>query len=897
YINGESYLFLKLFFIFQTRNDALRLTQNNTDMAYAEKFYGLFFFCILSIDSTLSMKTYRWMQDMIFTVEEINKDPELLPNITLGYAIYDTCYNIPKTVENAFALVSGKETFTPNYQCKLNSTLAAVVGGSISTISIAMASVLGLYRYPQISYFSSAPILSNKQQFPSFFRTMPSDIFQSRAFVIIVKQFGWKWVGVLADDIDYGLQAVQIFIKEAKNLGVCIAFSEKIPITYSREKYLQIVDTIKASSAKVIVAFSCDRNIAPLLDEIVQQNVTDRTWLASVGWSTSGPLFIIRKKYIKHWTGTIGITLPLCNIEGLQEFLFQLHPLRRTHDIHLPELWEEMFDCSWTSFLEQEKKRELNQVKSNTFNTTSRKPCTGLENMREANHIFTDVTNLRTSCNVHNAVYSVAYALHDLQSCVDGKGPFENGTCANIHNFEPWQVRFMDKSKNEQRFDEDGDVAAIYDVINWQETADGVINFVKIGHYDSRKAPGHQLTIGDQEIIWNNGDLEVPQSVCSEACLPGTRRIVQQGQPRCCFDCVPCAEGNISNGTECTQCPEDSWSNQKKDECLPKEIEFLSFEEPLGIILTVFSLLGAVITVVIIVIFIKFLNTPIVRANNHELSFLLLFSLFFCFLCCLTFIGEPSVEFCVLQQTGFGISFALCISCILVKTSVVVLAFKMTAPNQNMSKYFRPIHHRIVVTAITLVQIGISLGFLISSPLVVQRNSQAVIGKIILECNKEPELALIGILGYIGTLALLCFILAFLARKLPNNFNEAKFISFSLLVFFVVWLSFIPAHASSKGKYLVAVEIFAILSSTFGLLAFIFFPKCYVVLMRPDLNTKQGMMGRAPPQISIQKIKHEKALYQMQGLLLDDTGASTHPNPLSLTSLLPSLSCMCQIHE
>jgi len=300
----------------------------------------------------------------------------------------------------------------------------------------------------------------------------------------------------------------------------------------------------------------------------------------------------------------------------------------------------------------------------------------------------------------------------------------------------------------------------------------------------------------------------------------------------------------LLGATECTKCPKFYWPNKERVSCVAGIEEFLSYREIMGIILISLSLFGVAVATVITVIFFLFRSTPIVKANNSEMSFLLLLSLKLCFLCSLVFVGRPSPWTCRARQAAFGISFVLCISCILVKTIVVLLAFRSTMPGSISIKLFGPPQQRVFIFCCTTGQVILCACWLALAPPYPYKNTSYQGGKIVLECKDVWPLGFYLVLGYIGLLSCMCFALAFLGRKLPDSFNEAKLITFSMLIFFAVWISFIPAYNSSPGKYTVAVEIFAILASTFGLLFCIFIPKCYVILLRPDLNTKKGMTGK-----------------------------------------------------
>ncbi|XP_029440349.1 vomeronasal type-2 receptor 26-like [Rhinatrema bivittatum] len=347
--------------------------------------------------------------------------------------------------------------------------------------------------------------------------------------------------------------------------------------------------------------------------------------------------------------------------------------------------------------------------------------------------------------------------------------------------------------------------------------------------------------------IQNIKPWQPPRSVCSESCPVGYRKSARLGQPSCCFDCIPCSSGEIANETdttECWKCPEDQWPNERRDKCLPKAIEFLSYQEPLGAALAAIAVILSLATILIFSIFCWFQETPIVKANNRGLSYLLLCTLTLCFLCSFTFLGLPVKFTCMIRQPAFGLIFTISVSCILAKTITVVIAFKAISPNKHLKQWVGSKIPNLVVVFCSLIQLVICTYWISSHPSFPENNTRSESGKIIIECNDGLTILFYCMLGYMGFLAIISFTVAFLARTLPDSFNEAKFITFSMLVFVSVWLSFIPAYLSTQGKYMVAVEIFAILSSGTGLLFLIFLPKCYVILIRPDLNTKEHLVGK-----------------------------------------------------
>uniref|UniRef100_A0A674BUN7 Olfactory receptor C family, r1 n=1 Tax=Salmo trutta TaxID=8032 RepID=A0A674BUN7_SALTR len=644
----------------------------------------------------------RWVHALVFAVDEINRNPFLLPGVRLGYRVLDSCGQHPWSLRGALALVSGG-----NLRCETT------------------------------DYQASCGCLSDRLEFPNFFRTIPSDVYQALTMARLTWLLGWTWVGAIAADNDYGRQAIQAAVR---GTGVCLAFFETINRANLVRDVERAADTVEASTARVILVFLWYTDIGALLLELGRRNVTDRQFLASEAWSTSGQL--LRNPALFNVSrGVVGVAIRSAPMPGFEAHLRSLHPSRRPGDVLLKELWETEFGCSPGAAHAHD-----------TSLLPSPLPPTPSESLPHPPPPTTSsphTSQLRVTYNVYLAVYAAAHALHSLLSCP--------------HRDSPTWAR-------------------------------------------------------------------------------------KKGEPVCCFDCIPCAEGEVSNTTgslQCDHCPLEFWSNGNRTACVPRQLEFLSFNDTMGVTLTTVAVCGTVATAAVFMLFVYHRHTPLVRANNSDLSFLLLLSLKLCFLCSLVFIGRPSVWACRIRQAAFGVIFVLCLSCLLVKTIVVLAAFRSARPGAGqLMRWFGPVQQRGSVFLFTSVQVIICAVWLSISPPLPYRDLGLKGSKVILECEVGSVVGFSLVLGYIGLLASLCLLLAFLARKLPDNFNEAKFITFSMLIFCAVWISFVPAYVSSPGKYADAVEIFAILASSFGLLFCLFSPKCFIILLRPERNTKKHMMDK-----------------------------------------------------
>ncbi|XP_034297743.2 vomeronasal type-2 receptor 26-like [Pantherophis guttatus] len=685
----------------------------------------------------------------------------------------------------------------------------------------------------------------------------PDEALQYEGLVQLFLYFGWKWVGFVIADDKHGEHFIQIMEPLLSQNEICSEFTERVDRNFHFYELFEMLErtvrhvavfTEKTTNAIIIhgenIVFMwlasalVVTRLFPLTASHFSQEVSTRkVWIAMA--QNDFTLHSIQKSLdMQMFHGAISFSISKKELPGFQQYIQAVTPSGANQDGFIRDVWKQAFGCSVTN-----------------KNASEDDECTGKERLDDLLAPFFETSLLSHSYSIYNAVYTLAQALHAAHTVRTHQNIPKDRDQVRSKTIEAWQlhpflqrIAFNNNAGDEIKLNEDGTLQAGFDIVNLVTFPNNSYVNIPVGEIDPQAPPGKSFLIHPDKIQWHHEFTQLPPlSLCNDPCPLGKRKDKIEGRKFCCYACAPCPEKMISRQMDmenCDRCPEDQFPNKAHNECVPKTLNFLSFEEPLGITLVSLSLLFSLLTALVFTIFIKQRDTPIVKANNRNLTYLLLVSLFLCFLCSLLFIGKPNRATCLLRQTTFGITFSVAISSILAKTITVIIAFLASKPGSLFHKWVGQKLAYSIIWFCSFIQLGICVVWLSTSPPFPDLDMETLHGEIIVECHEGSITMFYCVLSYMGLLALLSFTVAFLARKLPDSFNEAKFITFSMLVFCSVWLTFVPTYLSTKGKHMVAVEIFSILSSGAGLLGCIFTPKIYIIIWRPELNTREHLVHK-----------------------------------------------------
>ncbi|XP_033118204.1 metabotropic glutamate receptor 4-like [Anneissia japonica] len=760
------------------------------------------------------------LEAMFFAIDQINANQTILPGVIIEAEMYDTCRLETHALEQTVEMFSSKDLHSqegstlyvcpdgsfPTFNEDHHEQAIGIVGASSSSVSQAIASILRVFKVPQISYASTSPELSDKTRYDYFLRVVPTDTFQVQAIVDVIKQLNWSYVSTVASSGNYGKSGVDEFIYQTRSQGICVSRSEVIE-TQTKETYNRIVKYLaEDEKARVVIAFVMEDDVAGLLRAAIRNNLEDHfIWIGSDGWGTKS--FILDG--LEH-VAVDAITLVpgRFDVEGFDDYFTSLDPDNNKRNIWFQEYWQ-------------------------TVNVSTKSA-----------HVQEDKVAF-----VVDSVYAFAYALQDMMNVLQLNAMSLNDAAADGERLLKFikNVTFKGKGSDFIKFNQDGDRLGAYQIFQYQyNRLNGNYTYVEVGNWKN-----DQLNLQTSVLRWKQG--VQPNSVCAEPCADGEIR-KSEGGVFCCWVCSPCPTNSFrENETECVVCDQGYKPDLKMSRCMKIEAEYLKLSESGAIFSVIAASIGLVLTCLTTAVFIYFNATPVVRASGRELSYILLGGILYCYMVPFFILSRPTLFTCGFIRFSLALCTVICYSALLTKTNRIARIFNNSVRSAKRPRYTSPQSQVMICSLLISIQVICALIWLVADP------PQAIedfpnIETVVLQCAVSDHAILVSLL-YNFMLIILCTIYAFKTRKIPSNFNEAKFIAFAMYATCLLWIAFITVYlGTSELNYQiqdVMMSLVVILSAS-SLLFCLFCPKIYIILLEPEKNVRSlGNSGTQKPPTSL----------------------------------------------
>ncbi|XP_051559478.1 taste receptor type 1 member 1-like [Myxocyprinus asiaticus] len=749
---------------------------------------------------TISVSGYQMFQVMRFAVEEINNSTTLLPNVSLGYEIFDHC-TATKNFPAVFSFISQNGSIKPKEMLSDHQPkVIALTGPYGSTRTVTIASLLTIDLIPIVSYGATSYALSNKLQYPSLLRTVPSNKDLIQMIIRIIQWFGWNWVAFLGSQDDYSEDGLKQFNKYINNTDICLAYQDTLSLEANYSLALKKIDMLKIN---VIVVFAMPQNVKNIIKAAIANNIRDKVWIASETWSMDKQL--PREPGIEKIGRIIGITERLLSLPGFDEFIFKAKGTSNVHN------------------------NDSVEVQGDTCNQAC-ESCSLLT----AEEIINE--NPTFSFAIYAAIYTIAHALHNVLQC-------DMTECHKNTTVRPYmllgEMKKVDFSLNghQVKYDDNGDPTVNYAIMLWH-TETNPPRFEMVGTYDT--FPEITFTINSSLLPWHNNG-SVPFSNCSVECKEGYSR-EREGLHDCCFQCKKCPRNSYVNYSRdpntCFPCAENEWSVEGSTTCKTRSVVYLEFTEIPSIIFMVSIICLMSFFIAIFCLFAYNHDTPVVKSAGGSMCLLMLACLIMSSISLFFFFGNPTPAHCILRNFIFTFFFTVCLSCLTVRAFQIVCIFKMAAKFPNLHSFWvkHNGHWLFIVFSSVVVLIACVLWVTVAPPKPT-RDTLSFKDQVILTCENGNIITISIIVFLCWFLGFLCLVFSYMGRDLPKNYNEAKSITFGLVLFYVSWTAYITAVLTLKSKYILLFNAIAQLASISAIFFSYFIPKSYIIIFQPKKNT------------------------------------------------------------
>ncbi|XP_077992167.1 metabotropic glutamate receptor 3-like [Glandiceps talaboti] len=742
-----------------------------------------------------SVSVLHRVEAMVYTIEEINGRNEILPGINIGYEIYDSCVSEDVTLAATFTLLRNiTKTELCNDWGNGYQKMKGVLGPRRSSVSAAVSRVFGLYHMPQITYMATSDELSDKSAFPFYLRAVPPDRLQVSVMIDIVRHFNWTYISLINSDGSYGKYGAKEIKRQAALFDICIATAQEVSRFSTEEQIdLMVSNLLEFPNAKAVIIFSVVYMANRVFDAVRRANATD-----SFIWIGGDGVYDLAA-YGNEEVGKGGFFVEQYNTESAgYENYFKDVTKENSNNPWLSEYWDHYIGCD---------------------------TCSPSDNG------FSGKMGISA---VIDAIYVYGYALETMRQDLCG---VNGGACSLFYEADgqillPYlRNTSFEGTRGPVQFDENGDLMGKYLVKSLQRVGNNYER-VTVAVWDSL-AIGQKLEMDDSKIIWGvpvDGPNGVPKSVCSEPC-PSGHIIIPHGDA-CCWDCFQCRENEIPvlNATKCETCPLLYWPNNDFTQCEPIPPTFIKWNHPVAGTLLTITFIGLVLSILTMVGYVTHRDKPLIKASSRELSFIMLVGVTFSFVMVFVFIAKPTLASCVLVRLGLMLCFTMTYAPMLTKVVRIYRIFTAGKKSTKRPGMTGPTSQVVITTIIIITQVVISgIGAIISPPDASLEMPVETEKRVELSCN-IGSVEVGASVAYNLLLIIVCCFFALKTRRVPDNYNESRFIALSVYTTLVVWLAVIPTYITvNDSSFKVAIVSFATLLNAYVTLVCLYVPKLYAV--------------------------------------------------------------------
>ncbi|XP_064627215.1 metabotropic glutamate receptor 3-like [Lineus longissimus] len=774
-------------------------------------------------------------QAFVYAVEQINKNPEILQNVTLGYIFLDACASEFTALARTLYLIPDKRTEVQSClamtgwgsSCdgrgKARYDVAGLVGIQTSNHANLVSPVLSLFKIPHISTIATGDSFSDKEKYPYFLRTIPPDRYQVETFAAVLLHFKWTYVSAVYKQGAYGTEGMKALSAALAGKGVCFAVQQEVSPSFTA--YDELVQNLLDKSAKVVILFADSSYMKKVFEAMEKRNVLQSfIFIASETYSSllSDPEAV---KIIP--IGLLALSPGDKGNPPFDIYFKSLSTIDANGSYILQPYWEDEFSCSFSNL--------SNLCKPGLhFDRTDEKASRVIDTVSVLAYAIDYV--VKQNCSGVEA--------KDMSKCVKGPDVLAALKAVKYHG-----------SLGNIEFDANGDPVGVYEVKNFQ-MVNGVKKDVRVAMYVTKdKVLVHDA---NNKFEWpSNVKLvdEIPEAVCSHPCLKGQQRI--QKDVQCCWDCRPCRNNERTNvnQSECVACPAFYWPNPTTlMTCDELPATHLRWSDVIVILMLSLDLVASIMTVAVVVLFTKNRQAKLIKASSIELMYMILIGVIVSLFVVISFLAVPGTFSCYFSHFGFHTTFAMCYAPLLVKTRRIFAIFDAGKKSNKPPRLISSSSQVVTTSILVVIEVIICAAVAIHDPPIPQKTMPVpTVNYVELGCH-TTMLILLTPLIYNLVLVLATTAFAFKARKVPSNFNETRFITFSVYTTLVLWMAFIPTYFTSSNAGLKVIYLtIAMFINAFVIHVCLFIPKIYAVIYieEKEMNLLQSRLGTGTGENSV----------------------------------------------